>query len=66
MARLRNWSVSRSGAAMTLVGVDHDTGAKRRLVGVQQVSITPNGLMAHLGDGRQVELLAVFRHEQVA
>lgn len=56
---LYNWSAFRSGAAITITGVDA-AGVKRALTGVASIALNPSShprsVIAHGGDGVVHEL----------
>ena len=55
--KLTNWSVKRSGAALTIDGVNQETGRPVKLTGVVTVERGVSGITAECNNGNLVELV---------
>ena len=56
MQQLKNWKAYRSGGAITINGVEVDTGRPRRVSGIESIEMEEGRVVATHGDGEKFEL----------
>lgn len=57
MTTLMDWSAKRSGATITIRGLDQDTRQPKIVPNVDEIARLPSGTEAHLKDGSAIKLI---------